>query len=624
MIKKHLINWLFFVIIEEMIKNLDEKLKSLPTCPGVYIMKDSEGEVIYVGKAVVLKNRVRQYFHSPKNLTDKVIAMVSKISDFSYHITKTESDALILEANLIKKYKPQYNILLKDDKNYPYIKIDLKDKFPKIETTRRLKSDGKKYFGPYMGYVSIGALSNLISDAFELRTCSLNFDRIPKSHRPCLNFHSGKCKAPCVGKISKEEYRQSIDKVVSFLKGDVDFVKGVLTEKMQAFAEEELFERAMDMREMLKLTQKIKEKKLSALPKNVDIDIYSYANDGINAVVNKQIIRQGRMQGGDSFNILALTMSEDETIMQFIMQSYENENLPDEIITSLSDENVEILSNALKAQFSKKCHIFSPKIGVRKALYNISYQNACDALNKSIDKAKVKQDMTFGACDILKETLGLKKLRRIECYDISNISGVDKVASLTVAINGETEPKLYRRFKIKTVEGANDFASMKEVLVRRLLRLKNEDSDISFGDRPDLIVVDGGLGQIKYAKMAMEEVGVEIPLVSLAKQEEIVYFSEDLPPLRLKKSNNGIKLIIRLRDEAHRFAITYFRTLHKNNALISQLDKIEGIGKQKKQALIDKFKKISNIKKASLKELMQVEGIGDNLAKTIFAYFNKG
>ena len=604
-------------------KNLENKLKNLPSDPGVYVMLDENNEIIYIGKAKVLKNRVRQYFRSPKNLTDKVIAMVSKINDLYYYIVNSESDALVLESNLIKKYKPQYNILLKDDKNYPYIKIDKKSPYPTVEITRRVRKDGAAYFGPYMGGVPVKDLIGVIYEGFHVRSCRLNLNKLPKNFRPCLEYQTGRCIGPCTECVSEEEYAALIEKVVCFLKGETKEVEELLNEKMLVAAEEERFERAIAMRDMLAVVDKIKSKTLSAFSKDVDMDVFGFSTNGTNRVINHIMVRQGRMQGGENYTVVDFASTPDELLSAFIVQFFQNVKIPDEIVAAFSDETAKSVKLALKERSDKAFNVISPKSGVRKSLVELSEKNAADFMEKSVGSKKRKEDMTVGACERLKNILGLKKLRRMECYDISNISGVDKVASMVVFFDGEKKASDYRRYKIKTVEGANDFASMKEVLKRRLTRLKNGDPDQSFGSEPDLIVIDGGKGQLGYAQEAMREVGIYVPMISLAKREEEVFVPGREDPIIIPKLDVSLKLLQRIRDESHRFAITFFRSLHNKNSLKSRLDGIDGIGEKKKAALCERFKTVSAIKNATVKELVEVDGIGKVLAQVIYDYFHE-
>ncbi|MEG1520664.1 MAG: helix-hairpin-helix domain-containing protein, partial [Clostridia bacterium] len=380
---------------------------------------------------------------------------------------------------------------------------------------------------------------------------------------------------------------------------------------------------AIELRDMLKIIEKIKERKLTALPKNIDIDIFTFATDGINRVINHIIYRQGRMQGGENYAINDCISDTNEVLSSFILQYFENESLPDEIITEIDDDNIESLNLALEEMSGKRFNLLSPKMGVRRGLVEMSLQNANEYLDKNIDKVKSQIDMTTGSAELLSEYLHLPYIKRMECFDISNISGVDKVASMVVFINGEKVTKHYRRFKIRTVEGANDFASMQEVVGRRLQKLVEGSEDESFSEKPDLIVVDGGKGQLSYAIEIRDKLGFSIPMIGLAEKNEEIYFPDKEEPLVLSKRDNALKMLIRMRDETHRFAITYFRSLHNKNSLQSKLDGIEGIGKVKKQALFDKFKTVSAIKSATVKELMEVDGIGKVMATEIEKYFKK-
>ena len=607
-----------------MVENLQQKLKQLPDKPGVYVMLDANNDIIYIGKAKVLKNRVRQYFQSGKNLTDKVIAMVNKINDFYYYIVNSESDALLLESNLIKKYKPQYNILLKDDKNYPYVKIDKTKPFPKVEIVRKIKKDGASYYGPYIGGVPVKDLLNVIYEGFHVRSCNIDVNRLPKNFRPCLECQIGRCVAPCDKRITEEEYAELIKKVERFLKGDTEEVEELLTQKMLMASQMERFERAIDIRNMLKIVQKIKEKKLSALAKTVDMDVFTISTNGRDRVINHLMVRQGIMQGGENYNIVDFASYENEVLSSFIVQFFQNVKIPEEIIAPLSEEEAISVKEALKNLTDKSFNVISPKMGLRKSLVELSLKNGADYMEKSVDDYRRKENMTVKACEQLASFIGVQKIRRMECYDISNISGVDKVSSMVVFHDGEKTASHYRRFKIKTVEGANDFASMRETLLRRLERLKNGDSDQSFGERPDLIVIDGGKGQLSFAVDAMKEIGLDIPIISLAKREEEVFLPGEEQPIIIPKDNNALKLLQRIRDESHRFAITFHRQLRNKNTLKSKLDEIDGVGKNKAMALNQKFKSVKNISNASIEELKQVDGIGDKLAKTIYDYFHQG
>lgn len=596
------------------------KISMLPEDPGVYVMLDADGNVIYVGKAKVLKNRVKQYFYSNKK-PEKVAAMVSNIADFYYIITTSEIDALSLENNLIKKYKPHYNILLKDDKTYPYIKVNLKDKFPAFSVTRKIRRDGAKYFGPFMGGVNAKDTLEIINTAFTVRTCDVKIDP-DKPRKECLEYHIGRCLAPCAGLVDEKTYAERVRGAVDFLSGADEDVEKLLTEKMTKFAGLEEFELALSYRDKLKMLEKIKLKRITALNKFVDMDIIGVADNGLYAAVNALFVRGGRMQGGKSFSLEDASDGDGERIRGFITGYYtKGAEIPDEILVCSEIEDAAAVEEYLKTTYGKSVRISVPQKGVKKQLVDMAKKNAEDYLEKEIDKIKHKDDMTVEACRRLKEILSLKRYpRRMECYDISHISGVDKVGSMVVFVDGEPDKDSYRRFRIKTVEGNNDFACLKEVLKRRLDKLKSDEKD-KF-PRPDLIIIDGGKGQLSSVKAVFDEEGCDIDLISLAKREEEIFTIYSNEPIVLSHRDYCLKTLQRIRDEAHRFAITYHRQTHVRRNLASELKEIDGIGDKKRKALVDKFGGIENIKRASEDELAETEGIGKALAKTIKEYFN--
>lgn len=597
-------------------EDLSAKLKTLPDNPGVYIMLNAEGNIIYVGKAKILKNRVRQYFHSSVK-TDKVMKMVEKIHDFTYIITATEKEALDLEANLIKKHKPYYNILLKDDKAYPYIKVDLSERYPAFSLTRKVKSDKCKYFGPLMAGVRYKDLFEILSICFKVRTCRLNIEKAPKSHRPCLNYHLGRCMAPCKGYVSEEEYGMQIAKALKFLQGDQEEAKRILSAKMAAAAQNEDFETAMIYRDRLNMLERMKDKVISTLTKEVDMDVFQYASNDRSGALSLMIVRGGKIVGNENYMLDVSHMSEEEIYSGFLMQYYKGGVLiPQEIV--IGGEETEGLSEALTKLAGYKVNIVRPKGGVRMQLLDMAGKNAFEFLEKNIDDEKRKQAMTTGAVYALMDYLGLSEPpRRMECYDISNISGTDKVSSMVVFFDGEPLKSHYRRFRIKTVEGANDFASMKETLLRRLAHLNAEEKDPSFSSKPDLIVVDGGKGQLSYAGEALKESQKDLRLISLAKREEEVFVPGRDAPIIIPKTSVALKLLQRIRDESHRFAITYHRAVRGSHMLNSELDGIEGVGEKRKVELIRKFKSLSKLKEADVKEIADTAGIGEKLAKKI-------
>ena len=582
-------------------------------------MLDKYGNIIYVGKARVLKNRVRQYFHnSPK--PEKVMKMVENIADFNYIITDSEIDALALENNLIKKYKPKYNILLKDDKTYPYIKVNMREKFPNFTITRKIRKDGGKYFGPFMGGINCKDILDTLQLTYCVRLCHTQITEKPK--RECLNCHISRCTAPCAHKVTEEEYGEQVKKALAFLDGDYKSAENLLKSKMLAAAEGENFELALDFKNKLAMLSKLEAKRITSLSRYIDADIIAYSTNGLYSAVNVLVTRKGIMQGGSSFALDEAHLTDGEALTAFIVQYYSNHEVPSELIVEDICEK-ELIRNYFKEKFDKSVEITAAKQGVKAQLLKMAQKNATEFLEKSVDKIKHRDDMTVNACMRLKELLGLEKYpRRMECYDISNISGVDKVGSMVVFIDGEADRNSYRRFKIKTVEGANDFASLQEVLERRLSKLSTEEKD-KF-PKPDLIIIDGGKGQLSAVKEIFDKMSVEgIELISLAKREEEVFTLNSDESIKISHRDYSLKMLQRIRDEAHRFAITYFRNLHSKRNLSSVLSEIDGVGKVKRIALMEKFGTLDKIIGASAEELAQTEGIGEKLAVTIKKYFEE-
>ena len=595
-----------------------EKLKLLPSSPGVYIMLDAEGSVFYVGEARVLKNRVRQYFqHTQKPV--KVQAMVDCISDFQYVVTPTEVDALALENTYIKKYKPKYNILLKDDKTYPYIKVHTREEFPRISVTRRLKKDGR-YFGPFMGGVNCKEIVDVAAKVYHIRTCGVAVTAKPK--KPCLNYHLGRCLAPCAHMITKEEYAKNVERVVSFLSGNYEEAERILKEKMARFAEEEQFELALDYRNKIEMLSKLKLRRITSMPKDVDADIWAVASNGLYTAVSMLVTRNGIMRGSRIFALENGAGDADEGFLSFLTQYYQIAEIPHEIILNeeLDDELFRVYAFR---KTGRSLILTRPKFGVKRELLDMAAGNATEYLEKSISAIQHKNDMTAGACARLQKLLGLTRYpRRMECYDISNISGVDKVGSMVVFTDGEADKTQYRRFRIKTVEGANDFASLQEVLTRRLSKLGTADEG-KF-EKPQLIVIDGGKGQLTAVKTIFDGMNVEgIDLIALAKQEEEIYTLSGEDPIKIDRRDFALKMLQRIRDEAHRFAITYFRSLHGKRNLASVLEEIDGIGAKKRAALMKKFGSIDAVMRADTDDLAKAEGIGKELAEKIKKHFEE-
>ena len=596
-----------------------EKLALLPDAPGVYIMLDANGTVIYVGKARILKNRVRQYFHSsPK--PEKVQAMVECIADFSYVVTPSEVDALALENTFIKKYKPKYNILLKDDKSYPYIKVHTREKYPHISITRRISKDGR-YFGPFMGGgVSCKEIVDVAAKVYGIRTCVAALGEKPK--KPCLDYHLGRCLAPCSGECAEENYKKAVEKTLAFLGGNYEEAEKILTEKMNLFATEEQFELALEYRNRISMLSALGKRRITAMPSDVDADIWAIASNGLYASASVLVTRGGIMQGSRNFSLEEGAGEAGEGFMSFLTQYYASRPFPHELIFD-GELDDELLRLYAFRKNNRQLYITRPKTGIKRELLDMAYKNAKEYLDKAISSIAHRNDMTVNACARLQSLLNLSQYpKRMECYDISNISGVDKVGSMVVFTDGESDRVQYRRFKIKTVEGANDFASLKEVLTRRLSKLGTEEEERF--PRPQLIVIDGGKGQLSSVKEVFDELGVTgIDLVSLAKREEEVFTTERDDSIKIDHRDYSLRLLQRLRDEAHRFAITYFRSLHNKRNLASVLKEVEGVGEKKRRALMDKFGTIDKIMRASTEELAQIEGIGEELAKRIKTFFEE-
>lgn len=597
-----------------MTDTLESKIKLLPTSPGVYVMLDSENNVIYVGKAKNLKNRVTQYFRNGLK-TEKVYAMVRNVNDFYYVLTNTERDALSMENNLIKKYKPKYNILLKDDKSYPYIRVDLKEDFPRFTVVRKIKKDGAKYFGPYMLNFSVNDVLDIIKEGYKIRPCNTKFSGV-KPKRECLNYHLGLCLAPCAMRCTKEEYSKNVKSAIDFLSGNDDGIEKILKEKMLKLAENEEFEKALFIKDKLFVLDKMREKKITALNRFISADVISVKSDGLFASIAVLFVRGGKSMGVKCYQAQTLSGSDSERLEEFISAFYSNgREIPEEIVVGYKIG--EVLTQRISEQAGKKIEFLVPKKGVKKSLLEMADKNASEYLDKYIDKIIKKHEVKELSLLRLKTLLNLKKVpNRMECYDISHISGVDKVGAMVVFKNGEPDKQNYRRFKIKTVVGNDDFKSLQEVLRRRLSKL-NTDEEERFS-RPDLIVIDGGKGQLSSVKEIFEELNIEgIDLISLAERDEEIFTLYSLEPIKLSRSDKALQMLQRLRDETHRFAITFNRNLRNKRTLKSLLTEIDGIGRKKRDALIDKFKDIEGIISAPIEELSKTQGIGEKLAVKI-------
>lgn len=534
---------------------LKRTLAELPESPGVYIMRNSCGEIIYIGKAKVLKNRVSSYFiNNKKNLKTRML--VSNIDSLEYILTASESDAFSLENNLIKQHKPKYNILLKDDKNFPYIRIDRRQKFPEVTIARRVTNDGANYFGPFVTGMRVSQFIEIIKTLYPIRQCKVDFSKSKNIKRQCLYGDMGNCSMPCMGKISEDEYNKIIDDVVDFLNGDNSKVKRLLKEKMDEHSKRMEFEEAIDYRTKIEMLDRSDEYILTTLPKNSNIDIFSILEVDEMVAINQVVIRNGKTIADKTISVDALTgQNLSDILSEFLAQYYTQNSTPNELLTNIETPN---LGQILASNEICKFKICVPRIGLKKKMIEISEKNIREFLAKNYDIQKRKQRLNVEALVELSKILNLEKIPyRIECYDISNISGTNSVASMVVFENGEPNKKEYRKFKIKTVDGADDFKSMEETLTRRFMRLKEKSDKFKYA--PDIVLIDGGLGQLHSAVDSIRKLGYNTKVLSIAKKEELIFVDDRLEPLVLDVDNIARKLLQRLRDEAHRFAITFHR-----------------------------------------------------------------
>ncbi len=597
---------------------IKDKIKRLPNDAGVYIMKDKDENVIYVGKAKNLKKRVSQYFLR-KQEHIKVRNMVNKVADFDFFVVNDEIEALALENNLIKKHKPYYNILLKDSKTYAYIKINTKEDYPHFEISRKLNKNDK-YFGPFMAGVTAKDILSIIDFAFPLRKCNLQLGENKKPIKPCLFYEMHLCSAPCGKLISKQNYLDIVDDAIKFLKGDTKRVEEILKSKMELASKNENYETALILRDRLKMLDKLKSRVITSLGSLVDYDVFNLVTSGEFSAMCVLNIRGGKLQGVRTFDILNY-LDESEAYTQFIMQYYTtNPLIVDEIIMpNVDTKEIELF---LMDKSKKKIVVTKPVIdSVKYQLLNIADKNARIHIEKNLDKTIKTINESIGAVKQLKNDLSLsREPKRIECYDISHTYGTYTVASMSVLINGEKAPSMYRKFKIETVNFIDDFASMREVLSRRMEKLNSDD--LSFSSVPDLIVIDGGKGQLSIATEVMEKYGYNHDLISLAKREEEVFKPHESRPYILKKGSYSLRLIQLVRDEAHRFAITFNRQLRAKGMFKGGLESIDGVGPSTRRALLLKFRTIENIKNAPLSEIENIKGMNKTTAKNIFNHFN--
>lgn len=619
------------------ILSLEDKLKNLPEKPGIYIMRDADNEIIYVGKAKNLKNRVRQYFQASKGHSPKVVAMVERIENLEYIITDTELEALILECNLIKKHRPKYNILLKDDKHYPYIKVTVKEDYPRIMITREIKKDGAKYFGPYTDVMAVNRTIELINKLFPIRSCSKNIARIAGKERPCLNFHINRCMAPCQGNVDKQEYNNIVKGIIMVLDGKQEEMVSELEQKMQKAAEGLDFERAAEIRDSIASLRKIGERQKMISSSLVDQDIIAMARLDGEACMQVFFVRGGKLLGREHFLLDGGDLDDQgEVISGFMKQFYNGDTfIPKEVILQHEIEDAAIIESWLSEKRGSKVTLTVPQKGEKHKLIELVSKNAEDSIKLLMEKYKQDEQKTKGAIKELSDYIGLPKApKRIEAFDISHLQGVENVGSMIVFENGKPKNRDYRRFKIKYVEGANDYESMREVLQRRFVhglkekeQLEREGKDVDggkFAVLPDLILIDGGLGQVNAVLPILKELNLSIPVCGMVKDDKhrtrgLIYNEQEIP---IPMSTYAFRLITNVQDEAHRFAISYHRSLRSKTIVKSQLDEVPGIGPARRQALLKKFGSLKNIKAATIEELSAVQGMNKKAAEMIYNYFN--
>ncbi len=605
-------------------EKLEEKIRMLPDSPGCYLMKDREGTIIYVGKAVNLKNRVRSYFRDTAH-TPKVAAMISHIDDFEILLCGTNLEALILECNLIKRHRPYYNILLKDDKHYPYLKVNLKEPFPRLEITRRIEKDGARYFGPYIGASAVRQVIEAVRGVFPLRTCRQGLPaKTPK--RPCVNYDIRKCMAPCAEKCTAEEYGRMIAGVIHFLEGDYRPVVDQLKAEMAEAAAAMRYERAAQIRDKIRDVQGLMERQIAMRTDGSEQDLIALAQDGLDALIQILYVRGGRMIGGDHF-LLPREGGEDagEVIAEFMTQYYESAALiPRNVLCQTLPEGMaEQLESWLREKKGAAVDVRIPQRGEKHELVQLAVRNADDALKKRNARRTIQEERTVGAAASLGRILGMESFpRRIEGYDISNTQGQQSVAAMVVFIDGVPAKKEYRRFRIRTVEGANDFASLKEVLGRRYahaLRDREEGAeDGKFGELPDLILIDGGPQQLRFAREAIEELGLTPPaMFGLAEKEEEIWLPGAEEPIRLDHHTPELQLVQRVRNEAHRFGIIHHRVLRARAFTHSQLEDIPGIGPERRKALLKTFGSLKAIREADVEAIAAVKGMSLKTAEAV-------
>ena len=616
--------------------DIQEELKKLPQKPGVYIMHDAKDAIIYIGKAVSLRNRVRQYFRPSHNEGLKKEQMVRQIERFEYIITDSELEALILECNLIKEHRPKYNTMLRDDKSYPYIRVTLGEDFPRVLFSHQMKKDKSRYFGPYTSGSAVKETIELLRKLYALRTCRRSLPKDIGKERPCLNYHIHQCMAPCQGFISKEDYRQRIDQAIGFLNGNYQPILKELEQKMQEASEAMNFEKAIEYRDLVRAVQQIAQKQKITHADMEDKDIIAMASDGEDAVVQVFFVRDGKLIGRDHFHVAV--GSEDgsaQVLATFLKQFYAGTPfIPREVMIQEEIEEADVIAEWLSQKRGQKAYLRVPKKGAKEKLGELARQNAAMVLSQDKEKIKREEGRTIGALKEISKLLGLTDIRRVEAYDISNTSGFESVGSMVVYEKGKPQRSDYRKFKLRTVTGPDDYASMYEVLTRRFshgikerqeLRERDMENDYgSFTKFPDLIMMDGGKGQVNVALKALEELGLDIPVCGMVKDDNhrtrgLYYHNREIP---IDRHSEGFQLITRVQDEAHRFAIEYHRSLRSKEQVHSVLDDIPGIGAARRKALMRNFQSLEEIRQADVEALAGIPTMNERAAKAVYEYFH--
>lgn len=616
--------------------DIEEELKKLPAKPGVYIMHDEHDDIIYVGKAISLKNRVRQYFQSSRNKSPKIVSMVPKIARFEYIVTDSELEALVLECNLIKEHRPKYNTMLKDDKTYPYIKVTVNEPFPRIMMTRKMKKDGAKYFGPYTSSFAVKDTIDLLRKIYKIRTCHRSLPKEIGNDRPCLYHHMGQCDAPCQGYISRDDYRKNVSGALSFLGGNYKEVTQMLQDKMMELSEALEFEKAMEYRDLLNSVKQVSQKQKITSSHMDDRDVIAFAKAADEAVVQVFFIRAGKLIGRDHFYLTGVeNETHSEILTAFVKQFYAGTPfIPGNLLLQEDILEKDIIVEWLTRRRGQKVTITVPKKGEKERLVELAAKNASMVLIKDSEKIKREEARTIGAVREIAEKLDIPSIQRIEAFDISNTSGYENVGSMIVYEDGKPKKNAYRKFKIKWFKGQDDYQSMEEVLTRRLTHGVEEARELeekgmdpalgSFSHFPDLIMMDGGRGQVNVALRVLDQLHMNIPVCGMVKDDHhntrgLYYNNVEIP---ISKTSECFKLITRIQDEAHRFAIEYHRSLRQKGQVHSVLDDIEGIGPARRKALLRHFKEIEAIQNATVEEMAAIDSMNLAAAQKVYEFFH--